>query len=183
MRNEVQNNGIAIVRTPTGIGVAATLPFDCKDRHPLRVEVRHAGRMYKTDTIDPHAPPWRDYYHGIDMLQCEVAVKAGDVTLAELPVENAPYAFMVRQGEQQHITEHYVSVPPALLITDERGDTWTLGLKTAEAEDSPRGEFAFEVMRNGIGVNEIASRIERRNGRVRIFTRTGWKVWNGGNFF
>ena len=183
MPHEVQSNGIAIVRTPTGIGVAAVGLFDCKDRHPLLIEVRYGGRPYKSDTIDPHGPPWRDYYHGIDMLQCEIAVKSGNVLLAELPAENAPHSFMVRQGEQQHVTEHYVSVPPALLITDERGDTWTLGLKTAEREESPQGEFAFEVMRNGLGVNEIASRIERRNGKVRIFTRHGWKVWNGGTFF
>jgi len=80
--------------------------------------------------------------------------------------------YMVRPGEQQHITESYVSVPPALTITDETGAIWTLGFRFGEA---PRGEFAFNVLRNGIEIGEIASRIERRNGRIRIFTRHGWK--------
>ena len=29
--------------------------------------------------------------------------------------------YMVRSGEQTHVTESYVSVPPALCITDEQG--------------------------------------------------------------
>jgi len=79
---------------------------------------------------------------------------------------------MVRSGEQHYITESYVSVPPALIITDETGAVWTLGFKFGEA---PNGEFAFNVLRNGIETGEVASRIERRNGRIRIFTRQGWK--------
>ena len=80
--------------------------------------------------------------------------------------------FMVRHGEQQHVTEDYVSVPPALTITDETGAIWTLGFRFGSA---PRGEFAFNVLRNGQEVGEVASRIERRHGRVRVFTAQGWK--------
>lgn len=89
------------------------------------------------------------------------------------------HPFMRRQGEQTHITEDYVSSPPALTITDEVGDLWCLGFSYGVA---PKGEFAFNVLRNGIETGEIASRIERRGGRVRIFTANGWKRWTGCSF-
>lgn len=79
--------------------------------------------------------------------------------------------FMAPVGPQQHETESYVSVPPALTITDETGAIWTLGFRVGAA---PRGEFAFNVLRNGIETGEIASRIERRSGRIRVFTARGW---------
>lgn len=88
------------------------------------------------------------------------------------------HPYMVLQGEQQHVTESYVSVPPALTITDERGDVWTIGFQTANPLQSPQGEFAFDVLLNGRDTHEIASRIEKRNGKVRIFTAKGWKTWN-----
>ena len=90
--------------------------------------------------------------------------------------------FMRLQGPQQHITESYVSVPPALTITDEAGAVWTLGFNTQPRDRSPDGEFAFNVLRNGYETGEVASRIERRGGRVKIFTRSGWKRWNGSVF-
>lgn len=80
--------------------------------------------------------------------------------------------WMVRQGPQQHVTDPYVSVPPALTITDETGAIWTLGFQFGEA---PRGEFAFIVLRNGLDTGEVASRIERYKGHIRIFTAQGWK--------
>ena len=80
------------------------------------------------------------------------------------------------QGEQHFITDNYVSSPPALIIADETGAVWTLGFNRGEA---PSGEFAFNVLRDGINTGEFASRIERRNGRIRCFTKDGWKVWNG----
>jgi hypothetical protein len=95
---------------------------------------------------------------------------------------NIAFPWMKLQGEQQHITEHYVSVPPALTITDERGDVWTLGFQTAPRSKSPDGEFAFDVLRNGMSAGAIASRIERRNGRIRVFTADGWKRWTGLDF-
>jgi hypothetical protein len=87
--------------------------------------------------------------------------------------------YMRRRGEQTHITESYVSSPPALTITDEAGDLWCLGFTYGAA---PRGEFAFNVLRNGVETGELASRIERRGGRVRIFTSSGWKRWTGSSF-
>jgi hypothetical protein len=92
------------------------------------------------------------------------------------------FPFMKLQGEQTHITESYVSVPPALTITDERGAVWTLGMQTAPRDRSPDGEFAFDVLRNGVFTGEVASRIERRAGVVRIFGRDGWKRWGGSSF-
>jgi hypothetical protein len=35
---------------------------------------------------------------------------------------------------------------------------------------------------NSTETGEFASRIERRNGRIRIFARDGWKIWNGKSF-
>jgi hypothetical protein len=90
--------------------------------------------------------------------------------------------FMVRHGEQTHITESYVSSPPALTITDERGDLWCLGFAAAPRGKTPRGEYAYNVLRNGTETGETASRIERRGARIRIFTRDGWKRWTGLNF-
>jgi hypothetical protein len=89
-------------------------------------------------------------------------------------------AYMQRQAVQTHITEAYVSTPPALVVVDETGDVWTLGF--TNAPQAPRGEFAFDVLRNGVAVGEFASRIERRGGRVRIFTPSGYKRWNGRAF-
>lgn len=87
--------------------------------------------------------------------------------------------YMTRPGEQTHITEAYVSSPPALTITDERGDLWCLGFQGGRVSG---GEFAYNVLRNGVGVGEMANRIERRGGRIRIFTATGWKRFNGNTF-
>lgn len=90
------------------------------------------------------------------------------------------HRYMQLQGEQTHITEAYVSVPPALVIVDERGVVWTLGF---DMRPGPRGEYEFDVLTNGTKTGEYASRIERRDGKVRIFTRDGWKRWTGQSFF
>jgi hypothetical protein len=89
--------------------------------------------------------------------------------------------YMVPSGPQLHVTEDYVSSPPALTITDERGDLWVLGIPI-ERERAPRGEYAFDVLRNGVPTGDKASRIERRGGRIRIFTEDGWKRWAGNTF-
>ena len=86
---------------------------------------------------------------------------------------------MKLRGEQKHITESYVSSPPALIIIDEQGITWTLGVNPGNA---PKGEFAFDVLKDGVPTGEVASRIERRQGRIRIFGADGWKRFNGRNF-
>jgi len=93
--------------------------------------------------------------------------------------DNLNLDYMRPHGEQTHITEAYVSSPPALVIVDETGVFWTLGFKFGPA---PKGEYAFDVMKNGEPTGEYASRIERRNGRIRIFTPKGWKWWTGRAF-
>ena len=95
--------------------------------------------------------------------------------------------YMRRPAAQTHITEPYVSSPPAVLIVDEAGDVWTLGLtmrrrQSRSGGSAPNGEYAFNVLRNGINIGEFASRIERCTGRVRIFTNSGWKRWSGRMF-
>lgn len=91
------------------------------------------------------------------------------------------FDYMRPPKEQFHLTESYVSSPPALIIFDETGAVWTLDndLHT----DGPYGEFAFSVLRNGARTGEIASRIERRSGKIRVFTNNGWKTWTGKSFF
>lgn len=91
----------------------------------------------------------------------------------------AGLAYRLPPRVQTHITEAYVSSPPALIIVDERGQVWTLGMKFGEA---PRGEFAFNVLRDGIDTGVVASRIERRGGRIRVFTAAGWLRWTGNSF-
>lgn len=88
-------------------------------------------------------------------------------------------AYMLPPAQQTHITEEYVSSPPALVIVDETGAVWTLGF---EQITGPRGEYAFPVCRNGVPVGEYASRIERRGGKIRIFTTNGFKRWTGRSF-
>ena len=173
-----EQNGVMIVRTPTGIGVHATR-CDVSDQ-PLRVEVDYEGRRIKDEEIPPLVP-WRDYYAGVDMMRCAVRVKQGGRVLAQINViaDTPLLPFMIPLQEQRHVTDNYVSVPPALTITYERGDVWTLGFAQAPWGLCPDGEFAFDVLRNGRNVHEIASRIERRDGKVRVFTRHGWKIWNG----
>jgi hypothetical protein len=169
--HEALSNGVAIVRTPTGVGVEASARLG---GGPVRVEVRHGGRVVCEDVIR-RGELYRNYLQGLDMLACAVRVYDGETLLAELPAPGEPLPFMVLQGEQRHITESSVSVPPALTITDPRGDVWTLGFERAPEGLSPEGEFAFAVLRNGKCVGETASRIEMRGGRVRILTHTGWK--------
>lgn len=92
---------------------------------------------------------------------------------------NTILPYMRLHGPQQFITEEYVSTPPALVVIDERANVWTLG---TDQGPGPAGEYAFSVLRNGVAVGEYASRIERRSGRIRIFSAVGWKRWNGNSF-
>lgn len=92
------------------------------------------------------------------------------------------YPYMLKPKEQLFITESYVSTPPALWIHDERGDVWTLGTEVQQYRDAPNGEFAFNVLRSGVDTGLFASRIERRNGKIRAFTRQGWRTWSGQSF-
>lgn len=88
--------------------------------------------------------------------------------------------YMRAPGEQLFLTESYVSSPPALIINDEANNVWTLGV--GASPEGPRGEFAYDVLLNGMPTGETASRIERRAGRIRIFTPVGMKRWNGRAF-
>jgi hypothetical protein len=92
----------------------------------------------------------------------------------------------------QFVTDSYVSSPPAAWIVDSAGTVFELGIRRyvnpnaefrTRFDTDPRGQFAFNVLANSMETGEYASTIERRNGRVRIFTREGWKVWNGRSFF
>ena len=87
--------------------------------------------------------------------------------------------YMLKPKEQFHETESYVSSPPALMIFDECGDVWTLDM---DLQPGPYGEYAFSVLRNGVRMGAVASRIERRKGKIRVFTVDGWRQWSGHSF-
>lgn len=93
------------------------------------------------------------------------------------------HEYMIPKKRQVHETENYVSSPPAAQITDAGNNVWSLGYRFAQPAGRPAGEFAFNVLRNGFDTGEYASRIERRFGKIRIFTATGWKIWSGRTFF
>lgn len=184
MKHAIEANGIVIVRTPTGLGVAVPgIPVDFS--YVLEVQIGYHGRPVKKLHLNVLTDfPWRDFLgNQYDHLAITICVKDGEQVLAELGVEDDIQSFMIRQGEQHHITENYVSVPPALTITDSLGAVWTLGMIAAPKERAPEGEFAFPILRDGVEAGEIGSRIEIRNGTVRTFTRHGWKKWNGRSFF
>ncbi len=92
---------------------------------------------------------------------------------------NAIPAYMRQRGPDVPSTEEYVAIPPALIIIESSGVVWTLGTNMITG---PRGEYAFDVLRNGHPTGEYASRVERRGGRIRIFCVGGWKHWNGRSF-
>lgn len=69
---------------------------------------------------------------------------------------------------RENKTEAYVVVPPAYIITDSDGGTWTFG-----TEFNAHGEIS--VLRNDVNTGEFAQRIEYRNGVVRIYGRNGWR--------
>ena len=89
-----------------------------------------------------------------------------------------PLPFMLPHAHRYE-TESYVSVPPALIITDERNAVWTLGFN---GNGVSGGEFSYDVLRNGLPTGEFANRIEWRNKRLRIFGPQGWKIWTGRSF-
>lgn len=88
--------------------------------------------------------------------------------------------YMTREREHDYITETYVCSPPALIVTDEVGAVWTLGL--VEGHVPVGGEFEFDVLRNGMATGERANRIERKGGRIAIFGAGGYKRWTGRGF-
>jgi hypothetical protein len=75
---------------------------------------------------------------------------------------------------RENATEAYVESPPAYLITDSSGATWTFGNEFAW-----RGQVLdMNVRRNDVDTGEMASRIVYQRGKVRIWTRNGWKMWS-----
>ena len=99
-----------------------------------------------------------------------------------MPVPISQHPYMLQNKEQLHETESYVSVPPALHITDEANNVWCLGFHNVGGDGVSRGEFCYDVLRNGKWTGEHANRIERRGKRIRIFGPDGWKVWTGRSF-
>lgn len=75
-------------------------------------------------------------------------------------------------------TEPYVEIPPALIITDSSGATWTLGTEYI----GEGWNMEFNVLRNDVDTGEFASRIVYQRHKVRIFGRAGWRVWTGKSF-
>jgi hypothetical protein len=75
---------------------------------------------------------------------------------------------------RENATQPYVSVPPALIITDSNGATWTLGFEYLHV----RGQLFFNVLRNDLNTGEFASNIEYRQGKIRIQSSEGIrKTW------
>jgi hypothetical protein len=68
-------------------------------------------------------------------------------------------------------TEPYTVVPPALVVTDSDGATWTFG-----TEFSVHGEI--NVLRNDVDVGEFAERIEYRRGVVRLYGKCGMRTFS-----
>ena len=72
---------------------------------------------------------------------------------------------------RENKTESDVTIPPALIITDSDGATWTLGTEY-------NVYMEFNVLRNDVDTDEFAQRIEYRSGVVRIFGNYGWKTFS-----
>jgi hypothetical protein len=80
--------------------------------------------------------------------------------------------------ERENRSENYVEIPPALVITDERGGMWTLGTEYLLYD----GQFEWNVLRNDVDTGEMASKIVYRGGRVTIYGCDGRRIWNGRSF-
>ena len=72
---------------------------------------------------------------------------------------------------RENVTEPYVHVPPALIITDSDGGTWTFGTSF-----NAYGEI--NVLRNDVDVGEFAQRIEYRQGVVRLYGKAGMRSFS-----
>lgn len=68
-------------------------------------------------------------------------------------------------------TDSYVVVPPALIITDTDGGTFTFG-----TEFNAYGEI--NVLRNDVATGEFAQRIEYRGGVVRLYGKGGTRSFS-----
>lgn len=75
---------------------------------------------------------------------------------------------------RENKTESYVSVPPAFLITDSNGATWTLGSDYVEKA----GTYFWNILRNDRPTGEHACKLEYRVGKLRALTPMGSKMWH-----
>jgi len=79
---------------------------------------------------------------------------------------------------RENASEPYVTIPPALIITDSNGATWTLGhAGYIEVFNGRWPDWFWPVLRNDVPTGEHAKKIEYRRGKIRIWTRNGWRVW------
>ena len=94
------------------------------------------------------------------------------------------HSYMRPQTQPRPASDGYVSSPPALFIVDEFGKVFALAEEFGTVWDGNKsmGEFVFRVLVNGNKSGYFASRIEMRRGKVRIFTKSGWKDWTGKEF-
>ena len=90
--------------------------------------------------------------------------------------------YMKKGYRQEVITEAYVASPPAAYIITYAGNVFTLVFVYQEERDRPIGNYAFNVLVNGFETGEFATFIEKRQGKVRIKVKNGWKIWNGKSF-
>lgn len=74
---------------------------------------------------------------------------------------------------RENRTESYVTVPPALIVTDANGATWTLGTDYVQKGWT----YFWGVFRNDIHTGEHACRLEYRSGKLRALTPMGSKLW------
>jgi hypothetical protein len=173
---QVLSNGVMIVfGEHNTFGICANFA----DRM-LLVTVYHKGKPYIEEYFSSNMA-YRDRLD-VNIKECMIIVRENGNILAQLgtlPQDHLWQPYMVWPGEQAYITENYVSIPPALRIVDDTGGLWTFGFELAHKDLSPEGEFAYNVIRDGIDMHIIASRIERHQGKIRVFTKQGWKRWLG----
>ena len=79
---------------------------------------------------------------------------------------------------RENRSERDVEIPPAFVITDERGGMWSLGTEYV----NHGGQLEFNVIRNDVDMGEMASKIVYRGGIVTIYGSAGRRRWNGRAF-
>jgi hypothetical protein len=72
---------------------------------------------------------------------------------------------------RENPTDAYVTIPPAWMITDSDGATWTFG-----TEFNAFGEI--NVLRNDVNTGEFAQRMDYRNGVVRLYGKAGTRSFS-----
>lgn len=91
------------------------------------------------------------------------------------------FDFMAPAFPHMPVTDAYVSIPPALVIRDNEGATWTLGFDYDEREWRG-GRWEYDCVRNGQMTGDFCRVIEFRRGEVRIWGAEGWRTWRNGRF-